>query len=749
MAIAYDVLMNQWLPNREPKVSSDILQSLAHMYPLLPTDMIIEQSTKVIPKILNFYRRLMDRNAITQLLASVLKASIDTMGNSLDLMSDTIIGVLFDLVCVQPDYEKPQTVKGHYEVLRCFDLMVEIYSTKIFHMLLTQMRSNNERERIKSLLVLTHLTNTVDNLVRPKIIDFLPLLKEMLSTERTCKVKMVLLKTIVALAQKTLVADADFIKFILRHSCPLQKFNQDYGSAEEQSDLIEACQNSLYILCTTVTTMDDIIKHELLQAYMMLDHTSISHAIAKCLGKLYARKMDVSSPTISEEISEETTNPSPEAIFVRSLILMGNIEEIRRTENILQFLKYYSHVIHKHLRPMWLERIPIDLVPQIGDKDEFFPKLYIFIQSTIKDVDDFKFAESLVNKCVNQIILYPQFPLTATTSSEYVIPNMQQERGMLLKLIGICLCFVNDGQTVDSMIDFIVNTGRLEKLDKNATNSDFEVRLNDTSKALGYASKSHLQAVLLRLNFLQAEGNRKAGGNFFSGLNFMKDAVKEMEIYKNNVLIIGAYKYIVETAPADAVLKDIDKNIVMFLSKQLEDVKDFGIKKMILMTLLTIAQKIQERKDVTYRLHSKSVLLQQLYKIEINIENLPLFPTILTLATSLIHQSVSIDDAHHLEVHSFFEESCRKFFTTAQQLKSTFESAEEDERNSLLAKHVNLSLPELNLLVRTIFEHSPTPSTLDDVNGILEFWIKNKNSQVRICAGHVMNNALEVSGHVL
>lgn len=746
--------MNQWLPNREPKVSSDVLQALSHMYPLLPPDTIIEQATKVIQKILGFYRRQMDRNAITQLLASVLKTTIDASGNCLDTISDLIIGNLFDLVCVQPDYERPQTVKGHYEVLRCFDLMVTCYSTKIFEMLLVQMRSNNERERIKSLLVLTHLTNTVDGLIRQKIADFLSLLKQMVNLEKTCKLKMVILKTIVALAQKNLVTDADFIKFILRNCCALQKFNQDYGTAEEQADLIEACQNSLYILCSTVVSMDEIIKYELLQAYMQLDHTTVCHAIAKCLAKVYARKFDGATTPIADAIPITVKDPSPEAIFVRSLILMGNVDETQRTENILLFLKYYAPVVHKHLRPMWLERIPIDLIPVVGNKEEFLPKLYQFLQATIKDVDDFKFAESLVNKCANQLVLYPQFPLPIASTSDYVIPKiMQQERGMLLKVIGICLCYVTDTQTIESMVDFIMTTVRQERLDKNTPNMEYEQRFYPASEALGFASRIHYELVLARVTHLvKGEGKTKTGNTFFGSL--MKDSAKELEIYKINILTIRTYECIVQTVAADVVLKDIDKKMVTYLSKQLEQKKDFTMKKLILNTLLTIAQKIRENNDSGHRLHMRNILLNQLINIESSFENLPLFPTILKLASALIQQNIftsvqgtntNVDDAYHQEVYAFFEESCRKFFTTAQQLKSDFESIAEDEHNSILAQYLNLSLPELNCLVRAIFEQSPSPATLDDVNGVLENWIKNPNPEVRICAGHVMNDALYVS----
>lgn len=73
-----------------------------------------------------------------------------------------------------------------------------------------------------------------------------------------------------------------------------------------------------------------------------------------------------------------------------------------------------------------------------------------------------------------------------------------------------------------------------------------------------------------------------------------------------------------------------------------------------------------------------------------------------------------------------------------------FDSKEEDEKNSFLAKHLNESLPELNALVKVIIEMDPSVATLDLIISILECWTRDKNSEVRICASHVFNNTLDV-----
>lgn len=278
LGIAYNILQ-QWLPNNRQPVCSEILHSLSFIYPLLPQDKLIEQVPKVIPQIQGFYRRSMDRNAITQFLAAVLKASIEADPNSLDSQSDVLISHLFDLVCVIPDYGRPQTSKGHYEVLRCFDLLLPIYSEKVLDMLLVQLRSNNERERIKALLVVTHVTNVKSDVVAKRVDQITEVLKYMLTHEKTIKVKLVLLKTIVVLAQKALLQDNEFIRYIIVHCCQFSKVNPDFGSGDEYADFMQACKNSLDILASNVPTVSDLLKRELLQFYMLLDYTDIWYVV--------------------------------------------------------------------------------------------------------------------------------------------------------------------------------------------------------------------------------------------------------------------------------------------------------------------------------------------------------------------------------------------------------------------------------------------------------------------------------------
>lgn len=675
----------------------------------------------------------MDRNAITQLLASVLKASIDADQNSLDTQADSLISNLFDLVCVIPDYGRPQTSKGHYEVLRCFDLLLPIYSEKVLDMLLVQLRNNNERERIKALLVVTHVTNAKSDLVAKRIEHITEVLKHMMAYEKTIKVKLVVLKTIVVLAQKGLLQDNDFIRYIITHCCQLSKVNLDYGTADEYADFMQACKNSLDLLASTVNTVGDLLKRELLQFYLLLDYTDVTGTFAMCLAKLFEKSADLSYTEIENPEKTLTYLPSPETVLARSLILLGNTNQSKRSEHILEFLKFYSKIINKLLFPSWTTEIP--KLKKLIKEPEFHEKVFKFVTDMIREYDDPSFPEILVNKLADQIILYP----ITINPKEHLVSALNEERGMLLKLIGVALCYVNDNQTIESKLDLIIHTARQEKLEKLQNHAEFETKVSDACNALGVISKIHLNIVLQKLeNLIEADGQRKQTSSFFS---FKKDSTKDTDIYKVNIFAVESYEQIIENIAVYEELKGTNEKIVNYLIRQLSEAKDITMKKKTLSTLLTLCKTVLKHEDLCEDFKCRSVILEQLVKIDANYENLPLYPTILKLSAILIQINPSDD----FQVHLFFEESCRTFFTAAQQLKNKFDSVEEDDRNSYIAKYLNLSLPELNHLIKVIFQQNPTPAALDDVNGVLEFWMRDKNSEVRICASHVMDSALIVS----
>lgn len=768
ISVAYDVLFNQWLQSREPKVCVDILQALSSMFALLPADKIQDRTPRLIPQILNLYRRSIERNSVTQFLSAVLKTNINLQPSVLDSVAEQLISNLFDLVCVYPDYEKPQTVKGHYEVLRCFHLLSNVYSTKIMDTLLMHLRNNSERERIKSLLILTHLLNTSTVNIENKLHSFMECLKQMITSEKSIKMKLTLLKCIVALAQKSLIKEKEFVWFIVRYSCKFTKVNQEYGSLEEHANFVLSCENSLFMLASTVGTMDELLKRELLNYFVLLDYTDICSNVAKCLASLFAKSPNIEFEVAPEEEDTEkkegaaaneenaakpvTPNfaksgkivvPSAETIYARCVALLGNCHCIKRSTNILTFLKYYYPHLNPELATIWDKHIS-ELLLNINKESFYFTKLNLFITETNEFLTrhDEHFAERLANKMSEQMIIYP----LVLPHNEYVIPALNIERGMLIKAVALTLCHVNDEQIINAKIELIINSARQEKLDKHTKHAEYEEKILPCALAIGYISRKHLKLIIKKLAELAHIGGRKHSTGFFSNLHFIKDTHKELENFKTNLLVIKAFGYIMDEAHPLESLTNLDDTILNFLILQLTNTKDQCVMSAILKTLLSICnQMIKSRDQVPSPFKYRKQIMEAVFSIPIQqpFDDLPLLPTILKLGTDFIR--IGGEEAtESVDGSVIFEIACKNFFSCAQHLKMKFESQEEDDRNSFLAKYLNESLPELNQLVKVIIEQDPSPSSLDLIISILETWIRDKNSEVRICASHVYNNTLDV-----
>lgn len=474
---------------------------------------------------------------------------------------------------------------------------------------------------------------------------------------------------------------------------------------------------------------------------MKLEYTIGCTTFAKCLASLFQKnptmKEDNCDTENIEEIVVVSGLPSPESVLVRSLALLGNYDNQQRLSSVLQFLKSYCTNINKHLAPLWNEKIS-ELSVSLATKDEglFYAYLFQFIIFTIKDIDDPKFAETLANKITDQVSLY--LPVNQQ-QYELKVPRLTKECGVLFSILGLILCYVTDEPTVDTKLNLIIEIAKQVKGDDITDN----LLVRDAAKGMGLASKVHFDLVKSKLEQITAVDALKKSNSIFSTLNFMKDTTKDEEIVKLRIFVIESWGFVIENAASEKLLKNSENKIFDYLCRHLNETKDLFLKRIILKTLQNIVQLHLTAPDVEFK--QKHELLDIILKIPLdgNSENLSLFPSILKLATCLIR----IQDIEELEgdrVSDLLQILCFRFFVAAQMLKTKFETQAEDEKISLVAKYVNLSLPELNAFIRVSIELQPTPHRLETINDTLEVYLKDKNSEVRICSCHITNAALDV-----
>lgn len=771
VGIIYDVFMHQWITTRDSKLCSEFLVTLSFIYPLLPVNVILDNVGRIIHTLLMMYKRSIDRASATIYLNSVIQTTSRIDGKLLEPQVDSIIATIFDLVVSNPDFEKPVTVRSHNEVLRCYDLLAKNFGEKVIDLLLLKFKANDDRDKVKALILLTHLTNTNGNVVKIKVVEFVEILRSMVMAEKTFKIKQIILRAIVAFAQKGFIMKKIFIKFIIHHCCHLQTIKPDQGTHEEAAELVRACNNTLIILSKEITNgLEKLLKIEILQMLMHYEYTDASTTFLKCLTALYQRDEHAMSTTSDDESTESAEYksvidnlPSPESIFVRALVLLANYDDKERIKTILDFLLIFCpNLSGKTLVPLWTEKInDLREVLKVNDDDKFYKDLYLFIMSTIKEIDDPKFSESLVNKMADQFVLY-QSPNIQNIhpanqhqlNSDVIVPNLRPERGMLMKLLGLCLCYVTDIPSIDTKIDLIINQVRQEKLEKVVSYEELEEKFYDPAKALGFVSKAHYDLLMKKFENIISDDAIKKSNSFLS-FNFTKDSQqKESERYKSKILIIFSYHFIVQLTISSNILKnDEERNdkVIEYLNRNIGEMRECQLKKVILLTLLRITEIYiaEQKSDFKFVNDILSSILNipienvsGSYGSGVNYGNygfydyLPLYPTILKLATNLIKLSPlasgNLDGTNLLDITS------QHFFTAAQNL-----NLDDEDKQSYLAPYINSSIPELNIFIKVLLDRNPDPSCLDDIANIFEKWMKDKNSQVRICSALIMEKTLD------
>jgi hypothetical protein len=773
IGIIYDVIMQQWINTRDVKLISDLLIVVSYIFQLLPVTKVLENTAKIIQTLLMMYKRSIDRSSITIFLNSVIHTTSRLDGKKLEVQIDSIIMTIFDLICANPDFEKPVAVRSHNEVLRCYDLIAKHYGEKVNEMIIVKFKANDERDKIKALILLTHLTITNESVVQLKVSDYLIILRQMIMSEKSFKNKQILLRAINALSQKGFIQQKVFIKFIIHHCCRLVKIQAEQGSVDEENELIQACTNTLMILSKTFihNGFEGLLKEEILQSYMMYEYTSAATTFVKCLTVLFQKDNDMRSINCNRNSFDENDDtsslsqpdtpplPSSESIFVRSLVLMANFEDKERIKSILHFLlQFCENLSGKHLQVLWSKQIDNLLdVLKINDDDKFYKDLNIFIMETIRDIDDIKFSESLVNKMSDQFVLYAPSNHTANMmhpsnqhqlNTEVIVPNLRLENGLLMKIMGLCLCYVTDIPSIETKIDLIINHVKNEKLlEKNVSFLELEEKFIDPANSIGLITKSHYDLVMKKFESIFLDDTTKKSGSFFANLKFTTDSHKEAEKYRMKILIIFALNFAVNITPASNITKSVEDNhndkIFEFLNRMLAEMKECQIKKLILSTLLKITDLfIAEEKNFKYTNEYLSSILNipmenVMGNSSVNYGNfgfydyLPLYPYILKLATNLIQ--LSPNENKNLEGINLLDISSRHFFAAAQNL-----NIDDETKQSYLAPHINSSIPELNTFIKVLLSNNSTPAGLDDVSSIFEKWMKDKNSQVRICAALIM-----------
>ncbi|XP_013777980.1 maestro heat-like repeat-containing protein family member 1 [Limulus polyphemus] len=716
---AYDVLFSVWLHARELKVRSEVVSALGHMTPLLDPEKLEEQLPKILPGMLGLYRRHQESLSVTQGLCMVLDTAVKNGSVLLEQQLDNVLNVLFPQVCSLPDYSQPSGVKNHNEVLRCFAVLMPAYSERIVSFLLQRVDNNNERVRIGALSILKHLINSCDILLSEYMAGVIGSLKLILN-DPSNKVKKLLTQVVVAMAHHgflELPGGQSMIEFIVRQ-CSFVEESKDKRPPDPEYVSREAlrtmCDNVMNLLTTTVDQMEKVMWPSLMEYLMPEEMTGAVGTVCRSLAQLAAKKREEQGTDLEIKFDKDSNLPRPPVLLARLTVLLGRpFVDRSRGCQILSFLKQIAPVMEKSLMALWDSKIPslikhleVSEESECFNQEEWEDKIVDFVTETVQEVDREEWTVSFGKALASQLSLYDKSP---------------DDKYVLLKVLGVVLKKVGNkqftSQTLDILFENIQNTNPLER--------------EGCALAVGYCAATHLDAVLVKLEQVAKDDQKKNAGI----LGFIKDFKGDSVHDKLKATIILCYGHIAMNAPAAILMTRIETPILRSVAHFSHSSKDLGVKQSMLQTVRLIAEALHpSHLNQNYIFHSRKDLLNQMQSILKTESSYPMTSSVRSLALLAAGSLVMLDPGLTKEEKStLILTAVGSVYTIPPDHALTRSPAEPQEEQFDYEKTLSITLTSLNSLLRQILLKEMTPENLELIIMTLLRWLNSKHDYEREC----------------
>ena len=289
-AAIFELLVNLWLKSSTASVRHEAILCLGHLSHLLPTDKLEELAGLVVTTILSMYRKTSSPYSLTFSLALIMDALLKKkITEGMKFHVDHLLSSLFTQVCVLPNYAEPFTVKNHYEVLRCYELLGSQYPENVVIHLLQRLENASHQQRVGSLMVIKHLINS-KTLSAENITGLVVILTSILNDPNSKVVKSVT-QVVVALCHNnhlTPQSGAPFITYLVKHSAGVpshQGRRPSLAEPEEESAPV-VCRRVLHLLATTVEAAFPLLWPLLLTFVCTSEHEASLPTTMGCLAHL-------------------------------------------------------------------------------------------------------------------------------------------------------------------------------------------------------------------------------------------------------------------------------------------------------------------------------------------------------------------------------------------------------------------------------------------------------------------------------
>ena len=426
--------------------------------------------------------------------------------------------------------------RNHYEVLRCYDVLVKSHGEKLVTGLIARLSSSDETVRLSGLTIFKHLMNTsMESLQSRMQTDIFTTLHSRLG-EGSNRVRKMLAQLTALLGRLGYLEGEkgrDFLEFIVK-LCALPVSGENSSNADtsgqyssasslmyffsdlestgvSNATLRDMCDNILQLLTNNVDAMEAVLWPHLLEYLLSPEYVAAVPSVIKSLALLAQRKRKTLIDYMVDWTSLKNVS-GPYVLFARLLILAAVPFHEGRGAHILCFLQHFAPNISKHLSALWDQRIPLlqhYLETHTGangqassswDQIQWEEWLLALLDNTIAEIDLDDWTSALSTAMVNQMNIFYQ-------SSDNV-----NEKCFLLRCLGrACRSSKSGSLKIMENLTAIFS----------ATQHSDELQAIACSKSFGYCSSKHLKLVLDKLESLLTEagsGRKTRGPSFFANL---------------------------------------------------------------------------------------------------------------------------------------------------------------------------------------------------------------------------------------
>ncbi|XP_014876244.1 maestro heat-like repeat-containing protein family member 1 isoform X2 [Poecilia latipinna] len=735
---AFDILFNNWLQSREPKLRLTVGEAVGSMCHLMASDKLEEQLPRIIPTIVSLYKKNTEHYVISKSLCQVLEASVNMGSRVLETQLDGLLLTLHQQVSAPVDYSDPPTVKNHNEVLRCFSLLANSFPDRLVMYVLQRLENSNERSRMGSLAVLRHLINSSSSTMESKKLLILASIRQPMA-DHSNKVKKRVVQVISAMAHHgylELEGGELLVRFIVQN-CALHDTYQSHQRATSDPEevtneaLRTMCDSTLHLLTTTVGRLADVLWPKLLYYLTPSQFSNATTPLCKSLIVLGNKKKSNQEPSFKIDFTQEVNLPSPQTLMIRLLVNAAFPFNSRgHGPPSLSLLQILSINIHPKTETVWEKEIPplLSLLEESTaeslDKKKWDEKLLELLSQTLTSIEDDKWVCQFAAEATRYLSTYN---------------NALEEKSFLYRCIGVTLqqCFNKE-----------VVKKQLQEVLLAARHND-AIEREGVAMGVGLCANSHLEGTLAKLDeFGKSDAFKKSPSIF----NLLKER-NEVEVEKVKSTLILCYGHVALNAPPEKILSRIDQDILRCISKHFNtkvlgikvETKDLTMKLSLIQSVGLIAKAISRCvKKQGYIFSRKqeliTVMLDFMKSEPSDSLKTPVRPLVMTTCANLMSLDPPLSENESFDLLKV----CVNGVLSLPPDTHTPEKTKDEEildpkQRKVLYRDTLAALQEL---LRSILARDPSPDGLQGIFKHIESWLGSVHDHERERAITATSNLL-------